>query len=87
MPSAPSEGNLQYTELFGALKGSATGIDSDRIGIFEKATRLPPKIKSPSDTLIPQKSETKEEMNRLYDGGTIFLDEMSTAQNNDGQII
>lgn len=36
--AAPREGNLQCTELFGALKGSYSGCDRDRIGLFEKAT-------------------------------------------------
>lgn len=35
--SAPTEGNLQYTELFGAIKGAFTGCDDDRMGIFERA--------------------------------------------------
>lgn len=30
----PAEGNLQYTELFGAKKGSFTGCDGDRPGLF-----------------------------------------------------
>ena len=36
--SAPQEGNLQYTELFGALKGAYSGCDDDRIGVFERAS-------------------------------------------------
>lgn|SRR5574337_769263 len=35
--SAPTEGNLQYTELFGATAESASGITKDRKGIFERA--------------------------------------------------
>lgn len=37
--SAPTEGNLQYTELFGALKESYSGCSKDRIGLFEKASK------------------------------------------------
>lgn len=36
--SAPQEGNLQYTELFGAVKGAYSGCDEDRIGVFERAS-------------------------------------------------
>lgn len=35
--SAPTEGNLQYTELFGAYSESASNITKYRKGIFEKA--------------------------------------------------
>lgn len=78
--SAPSEGNLQYTELFGALKGSATGIEEDRIGIFEKATSLPLQTKPPNNTIDTTIKETeREKIDRLYDGGTIFLDEIGDA--------
>ena len=36
--SAPSEGNLQYTELFGAERGSFSGCMEKRIGLFERAS-------------------------------------------------
>lgn len=35
--SAPTEGNLQYTELFGATPESASGVTKYRKGIFERA--------------------------------------------------
>lgn len=40
--SAPQEGNLQYTELFGAIKGAYSGCDDDRIGVFERASNPKP---------------------------------------------
>ena len=36
--SAPQEGNLQYTELFGATRGAFTGAEDNRKGVFECAT-------------------------------------------------
>lgn len=35
--SAPTEGNLQYVELFGATAGAASNITTYRTGIFERA--------------------------------------------------
>ena len=62
--SAPTEGNLQYTELFGALPESYSGCTLPRKGLFEFA----------SETW-----DNKEEKYTKDIGGTIFLDEIGDA--------
>jgi DNA-binding NtrC family response regulator len=37
--STPNEGNIQYIELFGAMRGSYSGAVDDRIGLFERASK------------------------------------------------
>ncbi|MBK8751768.1 MAG: sigma-54-dependent Fis family transcriptional regulator [Candidatus Competibacteraceae bacterium] len=37
--SAPTEGNLLYLELFGALKGAYSEATADRTGLFERASK------------------------------------------------
>ena len=46
--SAPTEGNIQYTELFGAYPESASSISKYRKGIFEQATVYDEQGREPS---------------------------------------
>ncbi|MBC8549245.1 MAG: sigma-54-dependent Fis family transcriptional regulator, partial [Candidatus Brocadiales bacterium] len=61
--AVPTEGNLQYIELFGALKESFNGCTEDRMGIFEKASK-----EITMGNIIDRKN-----------GCTIFLDEIGEA--------